>query len=115
MANAHGSVMIGANRWEFRNAALSLARLTKFIRNGIGSSLPIQMDGDAIKTTAEFGAVGTVAINGDTITTPARKWDQFRAEMDLIALIAALVTALTTFVTWTWSRFRGRKPAARSR
>jgi hypothetical protein len=115
MSRADGSVMIGANRWEFRNAALNLARLTKYARDGIGSSLPIQMDGDAIRSTAEFGAVGTVAINGDTITTPMRKWDQFRGQMDLVALFAGLATALAAFLTWAWTRILGRGSGAKGR
>ena len=105
MSNADGSVMIGASRWEFRNAALSLARLSKFVRDGIGSSLPIQMDGDAIRSTGQFGAVGTVEINGESITTPTRKWEEFRSQMDLVALLAGLAGALITFLTWAWGRF----------
>lgn len=113
MSNADGSVMIGADRWEFRNAALGLARLTKFVRNGVGSSLPIQMEGDAVRSTAEFGAVGTVEINGESITTATRKWQEFRSQMDLIALLTGLATALLTFLTWAWARFRreGRRKA----
>jgi hypothetical protein len=106
MSNADGTVMIGANRWEFRNAALSLAHLTKFVRDGIGSSLPIQMEGDAIRSTAEFGAVGTVEINGESITTPTRKWEEFRSQVDLVALLTGLAGALLTFLTWAWMRFR---------
>ena len=109
MSNADGSVMIGANRWDFRNAALGLAQLTKFVRNGIGSSLPIQMEGDVVRSTAEFGAVGTVEINGETITTSTRKWDEFRSQMDLVALLTGLGAVLATFLTWSWTRFRRQR------
>lgn len=105
MARVDGSVMSGANKWDVRNAQLSLSDLTKFVRNGIGSSLPVQMDGDAIRATAEFGAVGDVAINDVVVTTPARKWEQYRAQLELIALIAGLVTTFCALFGWAWSRY----------
>jgi len=105
MANADGSVMIGASKMDFRNAKLSLSNLTNFARSVKGSSLPMQMDGDSIRTTAEFAAVGDVVINDTVVTTPGRKWDMLRSQLDLVALLAGLVTALAASFAWIRKRY----------
>ena len=108
--HAEGSVMIGANRWDLRNASLTMTQIAGFHRSSPGNALALHLAGEQVQSRSEFEATGTIAINGDTITTPQIRWRHVLRQMDLSLLLCSLGTALTALIGWIWQRTGPRRP-----
>lgn len=100
MDNASGTLMIGANSWPMRNAQLALFDLVQFRRDSMGSSLPIQMEGDQVSVEAEFSATGRAILNGEPITTRLRRMNDFLQGLNIVALLLGVAGALVPFALW---------------